>query len=199
MNPHFVHNSLNAIQYYILRNEVELSEKYLSKFSKLIRSFFKYSREQNISLKNEIELLENYLEIEKMRFEEKMRFSIVIDEKIDIEEFMIPAMILQPIVENSINHGLFHKTENGLVTIKFIFVDKSQFQVTVEDNGIGINNSTIINLNKDEPMRSTSVLLERLELLRQSKEWDIQYQAIDISSFSDKTGTLIKLTFNQIS
>ena len=86
MNPHFVHNSLNAIQYFIQRNEVELSEKYLVKFSKLVRLFFDYSRRKTVSIAEELALLENYLQIEKLRFEEKISFIIKVDERIDAEE-----------------------------------------------------------------------------------------------------------------
>ncbi|WP_373942203.1 histidine kinase [Polaribacter sejongensis] len=109
MNPHFVHNSLNAIQYYIQQNDVETSENYLAKFSKLMRQFFDYSRRKSVSLSEEISLLENYLQIEKLRFEEKIEYEIKVDPELDIEEEQIPSMLIQPLVENAINHGLFHK------------------------------------------------------------------------------------------
>ena len=91
MNPHFVHNSLNAIQYYIQRNEVELSEEYLVRFSKLIRLFFEYSRRKEISIRDEVHLLESYLEIEKLRFEDKLNYSIHVDATIDEEEQTVPS------------------------------------------------------------------------------------------------------------
>ena len=119
MNPHFIHNSLNAIQYYIQQNDVETSEDYLAKFSKLMRQFFEYSRQHQITLKDEIKLLKNYLYIEKLRFEDKLEYKIIIDKSLDIEEEVIPTMFLQPIVENAINHGIFHKKGNGLITLKF--------------------------------------------------------------------------------
>ena len=99
MNPHFVFNSLNAIQYYIQRNEVELSENYLTRFSKLIRMFFDYSERQTIGIREEIKLLENYLEIEKMRFEDKISYTVNCDESLLKENPQIPSMLLQPIVE----------------------------------------------------------------------------------------------------
>lgn len=199
MNPHFIHNSLNSILYYIQKNEVELSEKYLIKFSKLIRAFFKYSREQNVSLKNEIELLTNYLEIEQLRFEEKIMFLIDIDEKIDLEEQMIPSMILQPIVENAINHGLFHKKGKGQVYIAFRFINATSFNVLIEDNGVGIAfaKEKYGQNMLGKQVNSTFVLKERLDLLRQNKEWDIQYTAIDLASNSEQTGTRVTLKFNQ--
>ncbi|BDS12292.1 sensor histidine kinase [Aureispira anguillae] len=199
MNPHFIHNSLNSILYYIQKNEVELSEKYLIKFSKLIRAFFKYSREQNVSLKNEIELLTNYLEIEQLRFEEQLVFFIDIDEKIDLEEQMIPSMILQPIVENAINHGLFHKKGKGKVQIVFKFVDAAAFDVLIEDNGVGVAffKEKYRNNKLGNKVNSTFVLEERLDLLRQNNEWEIQYAMVDLSTISEQTGTRVTLNFNQ--
>jgi hypothetical protein len=199
MNPHFVHNSLNAIQYFIQRNEVELSEDYLVKFSKLVRLFFEYSRKQHISIKNEVELLDNYLQIEKLRFEDKLDFKINIDTAIDTEEQIMPSMILQPIVENAVNHGLFHKQSKGLVSIAFKFIDNFSFKVCIEDDGIGIKKAKDIykNSSKNYQSSSSAVLNERLELLNQSKNWKIIYTIKDLQG--DKTsGTLVELTFKQL-
>jgi ligand-binding sensor domain-containing protein/two-component sensor histidine kinase len=200
MNPHFVHNSLNAIQYFIQRNEVELSENYLSKFSMLIRLFFEYSRRQDISLKEEIELLNNYLEIEKLRFEEKLVYQIKVDENLDVEEMNIPSMILQPIVENSVNHGLFHKKENGKITISFMKIDENSYEVQIIDDGIGIKKTKEIykNSSKNYRSNSTEVLKERLNLLEQSKMWKINYLIIDLSEKENKEGTLVSISFKKI-
>lgn len=200
MNPHFVHNSLNAIQYYIQRNEVDISEDYLVKFSKLIRMFFEYSRRQNITLKDEIDLLSNYLEIEKLRFEEKLSYHIKVDPNIDTEERLIPTMLLQPIVENAINHGLFHKPDAGKITILINYIDELTFTVTIKDDGIGINKAKEIQKKSSEKYqsRSSEVLQERLELFKQSKEWDIDYEIKDLSDLNkDQTGTIVSLTFKQ--
>jgi sensor histidine kinase YesM len=201
MNPHFVHNSLNAIQYFIQRNEVELSENYLSKFSKLIRLFFEYSRHKNILIKEELELLVNYLDIEKLRFEEKLNYTISVCDKIDIEDQLIPSMLLQPIVENAVNHGLFHKKESGLVKISFKQLDNSFFQVIIIDDGIGINKAKAIFKvsSKNYQSNSSVVLQERLDLLNHSKEWYVDYDIKDRSEIeNNQTGTIVTLTFKQI-
>ena len=201
MNPHFVHNSLNAIQYFIQRNEVELSENYLSKFSKLIRLFFEYSRRQTITIQEELELLTNYLEIEKLRFEEKLHYHISVCEKIDIEEQLIPSMLLQPLVENAVNHGLFHKKESGTIEVLFEKINNSSYSVNIKDDGIGINKSKQIfkASSKNYQSNSSKVLHERLDLLNKSKEWKIEYKIQDISETEkDKTGTLVTLIFEQI-
>tara|TARA_R110001599_G_scaffold57011_4_gene157123 strand:+ start:4866 stop:7784 length:2919 start_codon:yes stop_codon:yes gene_type:complete len=199
MNPHFVHNSLNAIQYYIQRNEVELSEKYLVKFSKLVRLFFEYSRKQHISIKDEVMLLNNYLQIEKLRFEDKLSYTIEVDESIDIEEQLIPSMMLQPIVENAVNHGLFHKKENGLVTVVFKKIKENSFQVIVEDNGIGIIKSKEMfkDSSRNYQSKSTDVLEERLGILQQSNNWKIDYKIQDLSEVNTANGTRVTLIFNQ--
>lgn len=199
MNPHFVHNSLNAIQYFIQRNEVELSETYLVKFSKLIRLFFEYSRKQTITIKQEMELLEDYLQIEQLRFEDKLSYTIHVDPEIDAEEQILPSMILQPLVENAVNHGLFHKSGNGNISIHFIYVDELIFKVLIEDDGIGINKSIKMyrSSTKNYKLHSSAVLHERLELLNESKKWSITYNIQDVSEIRNASGTLVTLIINQ--
>ncbi|GAL82291.1 sensor histidine kinase [Algibacter lectus] len=142
MNPHFVFNSLSAIQYYIGENNFEASETYLVKFSKLIRQFFELSKENEISLATEISVLNNYLEIEKLRFKEKLNFTINIDEKLDKESITIPTMLLQPILENAVNHGgVFNKMDNGLITLNFVNISPLAFKVEIIDDGVGFVNT----------------------------------------------------------
>ena len=199
MNPHFVFNSLNAIQYYFQRNEVELSENYLVKFSKLVRLFFEYSRKKHISIKSEIELLKNYLLIEQLRFEEKLDFKILIDQEINEEEQMIPSMILQPIVENAVNHGLFHKKTNGEVTIQFKYFSPLSYEVIIKDNGIGVDKAKLIKAKSAQNYQSNSstVLKERIELLNQSKDWIIDFKIQDLSANESEVGTNVSLKFTQ--
>lgn len=199
MNPHFVHNSLNAIQYYVQRNEVELSEDYLSKFSKLVRQFFEFSRKKSVTIKDELLLLQNYLDIEKLRFEEKLSFEINVDSELDIEEQVVPSMILQPIVENAVNHGIFHKQSHGLVKVEFKKLNEEAFQVLIEDDGIGINKATALyqRSSTKQNEKSSAVLEERIELLKQSRDWNIEYSIQDLSDISQTNGTRVSLIFNQ--
>ncbi len=198
MNPHFVHNSLNAIQYYIQLNEVEKSEDYLSKFSKLMRLFFEYSRKQNISLENELKLLKNYLEIEKLRFEDNLEYKIEVDAKLDLEDLFLPPMILQPILENAINHGIFHKEGQGQLYLKFTASINNGFKVEITDNGIGINKARELSKDKKQTHteHSSFVLEERLILLKESKHWDIDFTINDRSETEkNQTGTKVTLHF----
>ena len=172
MNPHFVFNSLAAIQYYINNNQMEASEAYLVKFSKLIRQFFEWSKEKEISLEKEIELLTNYLDIEKLRFKDRFEYTINLDEKLKNKTTKLPTMLLQPIVENAINHGIFNKMENGNVTINFKDLDNKQFKVEVIDDGVGFVNTKKRGKRK---VKSSNVLADRLKYLNQSGYWEISY------------------------
>jgi ligand-binding sensor domain-containing protein len=199
MNPHFVFNSLNAIQYYITKNEIDLSEKYLVKFSRLIRMFFDFSREKEISLSEEIRLLKGYLEIEKMRFGDDFKYKFNIDKKLDIQDSKIPTMLLQPIVENAVNHGIFHNGGKGCVEISFIFIENNTYQIIIKDDGVGIKKSKEIQnkslKNNTSKTRSSQVLTERIDLLNQSKKWNVAYKLID--SFTVNSGTTVQLTFKK--
>ena len=192
MNPHFVFNSLNAIQYYITKNDIDLSEKYLVKFSRLIRMFFDFSREKEIPLRDEIKLLHSYLEIEKMRFGEDFLFQIHVLNPQLLDSFKIPTMLLQPIVENAVNHGLFHNNGKGLIEIYFKLQPNNKLIVTITDDGVGIKKSKeiqkkSIHIKKDT---SSNVIKERLFLLNQSKKWKVTYTLKE-----NKIGTSVIITF----
>lgn len=171
MNPHFVFNSLGAIQYYINNNENEVSERYLVKFSKLIRRFFQLSGEHEIVLSEEIKLLEGYLEIEKLRFKDKLNFHIEVDKDLDIEQFSIPTMLLQPVVENAVNHGVFNKDDHGKIEVTFIKESQREIHVTIVDDGVGYQATKTTSKKK----KSSNVLAERLHFLNQSREWLITH------------------------
>jgi LytS/YehU family sensor histidine kinase len=196
MNPHFVHNSLNAIQYYIQLNDIDQSENYLTRFSKLVRQFFEYSRKQLISIEEEMDLISNYLALEKLRFEDKLSYEIICDETLD-KEAKIPSMVLHPIVENAVNHGIFHMKVPGKVTITFSQPSEDTFCVVVKDDGIGIKQSDKISkkIIQNHDSHSSQVLDERLKLLEQIDNWHVEYTIKDRSEFSDEQGTIVTLIF----
>ena len=196
MNPHFVHNSLNAIQYYIQRNEVEQSEEYLSKFSKLIRAFFELSRKQTITLEEEVHLLDNYLSIEKLRFEDKLHYEITVDDALE-DDTEIPSMLLQPLVENAVNHGIFHKKGSGTIKVEFRALEDDGFQVSVIDDGIGLTAAKELfkKTTKTIENRSTTVLQDRLKLLEYNGKWHIEHS---VEELQNPVGTAVHLTFNSM-
>ena len=195
MNPHFVFNSLNAIQYYINESEIELSEKYLVRFARLIRQYFNLSTEKEITLNKEVELLETYLSLEEMRFSSKLRYSITIDKQLNLRTNVIPTMLIQPIVENAVNHGVFHRAGDGEVNILFHFVNENSFKVIVQDNGVGIENAKEIkrkSLNRDVS-KSSEIFKQRLSLLIESKTWEISHETKNMTSDSIFPGTVVTI------
>ena len=197
MNPHFIFNSLSSIQHYITYNQKELSEKYLVKFSKLIRLFFEYSRRRSLTLKEEIDMLTNYLDIEKMRFGAKLNYSIHISPDLNPEDVSLPSMILQPILENAVNHGIFHSKKNGYIQLEFIYKNHSGFDVYIKDDGIGAEKANQINAASKKNYRSSSteVLMENIELLNQQGDWQINYTIEDRLKKENISGTVVYLSF----
>src|SRR5262245_48577747 len=117
MNPHFIFNSLNSINMFILENNKLLASEYLSKFSRLVRLILQNSREAFIPLEREIEALELYLELESLRFDNKFEYKIVVANEVDATVLGVPPLIIQPYVESAIWHGLMHKKEKGHLDI----------------------------------------------------------------------------------
>ena len=136
MNPHFVFNALNSIQRYIVQNEGEMAYNYLNKFGRLIRGIFQNSSRKSISLKEEIDTLQLYLELESLRFSEGFDFELDVDESVDQFNQEIPSMIIQPFIENSIWHGLMHKATRGKLYIG-IKAYGAGITCIIQDNGIG--------------------------------------------------------------
>ena len=200
MNPHFVFNSLNAIQYFITKNEIELSEKYLVKFAKLIRMFFDFSREKEITLQEEIKLLKGYLEIEKMRFGKDFKYQFNVDKTLNLSENTIPTMLLQPIVENAVNHGVFHNRGKGLIEVSFNSVTDKTYQIIITDDGVGVEKSRQIQEESlkskiHKTTKSTEVINERIELLNQSNLWQVTYKLTN--NLKAISGTTVQLTFTK--
>ncbi|HFS68111.1 MAG TPA: hypothetical protein ENK67_07855 [Flavobacteriia bacterium] len=201
MNPHFVFNSLNAIQYYINDENYDKSETYLVKFSRLIRMIFEFSRKKTISLRQEIDLLTSYLNLEKMRFGDRFNFCFNIDPKLNIDHIEIPTLLLQPIVENAVNHGIFHKKSKGTICLDFKYIDPQTFEVTIKDDGVGIEKSKQINLQslKKHRSRSTEILKDRIKLLNLSEKWQITYNLQDNTNNNQTTyNTIVKLKIKKL-
>src|SRR5688572_18713888 len=136
MNPHFVFNSLNSIKSLINKNENAHAAEYLTTFSKLIRTLFQNSDKREISLHEELETCRLYTQIEKMRFGKKVDFKFDIDTSIDLKDVKVPALILQPFIENAIWHGLVPK-ENGGTVLVSVSATNGSIECVIDDNGIG--------------------------------------------------------------
>lgn len=136
MNPHFIFNTLNSIQYYMYQHDKLATNNYLTKFSSLMRKVLENSQHTSVPLRDELDALTLYLELEKIRFKDKFDYQINIDEEIDSIMYKVPTMLIQPYVENSICHGLMPGEAKGLVKID-MELKKDYISCTIEDNGIG--------------------------------------------------------------
>ncbi|MBR08415.1 MAG: hypothetical protein CMP48_12155 [Rickettsiales bacterium] len=163
MNPHFIFNALASIQNYILQSDTKESVKYLSKFGKLMRQILEHSREDFITITEEVDMLSNYLQIQQLRFNHSFDFKIEVDEAIEPDEFRIPPLFAQPLVENAIEHGL-NGIPNGEVIVSFTNTGKN-ISLSVADNGKGLQPQTIV--SREHRSLATKITKERLSILSQ--------------------------------
>jgi ligand-binding sensor domain-containing protein len=140
MNPHFIFNALNSIQHYINVQDRQNANRYLSDFASLIRKNFEAAQQSFIPLEEEIEHIKLYLNLEQMRFDDQFAYQIKIDKDLDVEDWMIPTMILQPLLENALLHGINPSAIAGKVTINLKCENDNLF-IIITDNGIGLINS----------------------------------------------------------
>ena len=183
MNPHFLFNALNSIQQMILANEEMVATRYLSRFSKLLRSILVHSDKEMVTLNEELEILNLYIELEAIRFKDSFKYKIICEDGIDRDELKVPTLLVQPFVENAIWHGLMHKEGNRELTVRF--EDNDDFlQCTIEDNGIGreMADKTKLASGKDKKHTSKgiSVSMERLKTLSNGHAKEELLQIIDL-------------------
>ncbi|MGQ1785898.1 MULTISPECIES: tetratricopeptide repeat protein [unclassified Saccharicrinis] len=138
MNPHFIFNSLSAIQCYILENKTMDAVDFLADFASLMRMVLHYSKEEYISLEQEREILDFYIDLQNKRFGDKVKYEIQIDEELENTKIMIPPMLAQPFIENSFEHGELYKKDDGHISVKFKKKGKN-LSYMIEDNGVGIS------------------------------------------------------------
>jgi ligand-binding sensor domain-containing protein/two-component sensor histidine kinase len=195
MNPHFIFNSLNSIQSFLLFNENELAERYLIKLSQLIRMTLTNSRESEITVQQEIDVLTKYLELEKMRFKDRFEFEIDIALSKEELNLFVPPMLIQPFIENSIIHGFKQLNQGGLIQLSFKSIQEGKLVVEVMDNGLGY--LTNKNHQKDSTHKSygTQITSERLSLFKEKydSEFDFSIQAIQDSEQQVK-GTKVTIS-----
>lgn len=194
MNPHFVFNALNSIKSYIIKNNKEEASDYLTTFSELIRAVLRNSTRKEISLKDEIEALSLYLQIENQRLNQKFDFNIDVAESINAASIAFPPLIIQPFVENSIWHGFTNKKTRGLLNIN-IHRDNSQLIIEIIDDGIGREASKKIEKSRDRK-RSYGIAITETRLHNIMKQADIEIQDLhDETGKSCGTKVIIHLPF----
>ncbi len=192
MNPHFIFNALNSIQTYILAENKNKAIDYLSKFSKLMRLTLQNTREALVSMKEEIELLTHYLELEKTRYT-KMDYIIEVDKTVLATQIHIPTMLIQPFVENSLKHGILKKNDkDGMIRISFHKISGFLY-CSVEDNGVGINHSKSEIAPQEHISAAMEITQSRLKMLCQVHKTQYEFEIRDKSDQNaNETGTIVK-------
>ncbi|MBN2165246.1 MAG: tetratricopeptide repeat protein [Marinilabiliaceae bacterium] len=194
MNPHFIFNSLSAIQVFILEHDFERSSRYLSEFSKLLRQVLQNSNNEYITLKEELETLKYYTDLQNLRFTPPFNFDICVDNNIDPTKILIPPMLTQPFIENSIEHGLQPIGGDGFIFVRFTR-DENQLYIEVEDNGIGIDQSmhTFLNTKKHQSL-ALRIIKERLDVVERRTKKQTSLIINDKSALNlSQSGTLVKI------
>lgn len=193
MNPHFVFNCLGSISSFIVQNGTDSALKYLSKFSKLMRLTLEYSKDALIPIDKEIESLQNYLELEQLRFHDKFNFKIQSSDSVEFN-MGLPPLLIQPFVENAILHGLVPKDGNGLIIIDFD-VQNDQLVCTIWDDGIGITKSAAIKENSMKAHKSMALEItkKRLEIMEATISKSAQIEIKELEENNTVVGTKVTL------
>jgi len=178
LNPHFIFNSMAAIQQYLMVNEPEEASHFLGTFGKLMRQILENSRQEFITLEEEVNMLSNYLELQKMRFRGQFEYTIDIDEKLNEEEVEVPPMFAQPFIENSLEHGLFRK-EGGVnqIVVRFAYLSNDLIRLEVSDNGVGVQKAQP---SGDHQSLATTITRERLAAMRVSMKKEVGMKSENI-------------------
>ncbi len=195
MDPHFIFNSLNTIQQFIVTNNNEKAQLYLYKFSRLMRQMIESNLKDSISLEEEIELCERYLEIETLRFDNIFNYSITAPEGKDPSEIFIPHFLIQPFIENAIWHGLLPKKGDKQIEIVFKIVDENTLSCTIDDNGVGRKTFEQTTSATRKKSLAINFIRQRLELMSKIRNTLYQMTIIDkVSDTGESEGTRVVIT-----
>ncbi|SDA48714.1 Tetratricopeptide repeat-containing protein [Algoriphagus alkaliphilus] len=190
MNPHFIFNALSSISNFLLKNQAEEADRYLTRFSRLIRRILEYSDLREISLSEEIILLQDYIAIEALRLDKKIDFEIQIGEGVDEMHLMIPPLLLQPLVENSIWHGIAHIEAPGLITLK-VHQQENSCLLVLRDNGSGMKEFVEIpEKHQSMGMKLVKNRLDNLNIESKTNAWSIFWENLS-------PGFEVRLTLSQ--
>ncbi|MCQ4142047.1 histidine kinase [Chryseobacterium sp. EO14] len=194
MNPHFIFNSLNSVNHFIATNNELEANQYLTKFSKLMRGVMENSTEDFIPFQQELDLLQNYLALEKTRFADKFDYEIHVDESLNTQSLKVPGMLVQPFLENAIWHGLRYRTTKGFLNLNFE-KENEQLKITVEDNGIGIEESKKQKTEHQKARKGRGMknTLERIDLLNDLYKKEI---SCTVKDKENNSGVLVILKLN---
>jgi hypothetical protein len=192
MNPHFIFNSLNSINSFIVENKTHLASDYLTKFSRLIRLILDNSKNESILLEKELETLKLYLLMESLRFDKKFDYFVYTEPDIDGQLIKVPPMIIQPYVENAIWHGLLHKNEKGKVHVHLKKIHQA-LQIIIEDNGIGRVKAAAMKSKNIEGTKSYGMQITALRIEQLNRKNEVE--TIDLTDEQgNASGTRVTVT-----
>lgn len=194
INPHFIFNSLNSIQSFILQNNKLEASIYLSKFADLMRKILEQSQNEFITLKDEIDAMNLYIELESKRFDEKFTWKFIVEEGINPEKVLLPPLISQPFIENAIWHGLMHKDKDRELLISLKLAEK-ELLYSIEDNGVGREKSAELNKNtKKHESNGIKITAERLKIINSLDNNDLSLKYIDLKNENGEAiGTRVEI------
>jgi tetratricopeptide (TPR) repeat protein len=191
MNPHFIFNALAVIQSYIFENTPEKTSSFLVNFSKLIRLILENSPKEFITVDIEREILTKYLTTQKLRFEDRFNFELHIDEELIQKRALIPPMITQPFVENSIEHGQLHAISDGIIRIHMHELD-GMLEIMVSDNGVGREKAAKIKRKSNHKSMALNITRERIQILNKKYKGKGNLEITDLDE-TTKTGTMVRI------
>ncbi|WP_406684999.1 histidine kinase [Seonamhaeicola sp. MEBiC1930] len=198
MNPHFIFNALNSVNSFIASNDERTANRYLSDFSLLMRAVLENSEEDFIPLEKEIELLQLYTKLEHFRFKDKFDYKITIDEHINIKDFVIPPMLLQPYIENAVWHGLRYKKSKGHLEISITQFKLEEIQIIIADDGIGRKKSKTLKTAHQEKQNSKGMgnIKKRVSILNDMYKDKVDVKVTDFQ-YKEDTGTKVIVTLKK--
>ncbi len=188
MNPHFIFNSLNNIQGLINKDEKRVANEYLVIFSDLVRQNMHNVSKGFISLQQELNLIENYLTLEKLRFKELVNYELIVDEEVDTDDILIPPLMIQPLVENAVKHGLLPRQSPDSKVIIHVLEKDDQLYIEITDNGIGLTRSLQSQNRLYESFGLTN-LQKRIDHLKKIQQREIQIEVSELRDGDQVTGT----------
>jgi streptogramin lyase len=197
MNPHFMFNSLNSINNFILKNDPDNASNYLTKFSRLMRLILDNSRSEWVQLENELKALQLYIELEAVRFDHAFNYSIEVTQDVNPETVMVPPLIIQPYVENAIWHGLLHRKEpGGRIDIK-LWKNNGSFYIEIEDNGVGRDEAKRLKSKTATKQKShgMKITAERIEVVNKIYNVDAGVTISDLGDKMGNSGTSVLISF----
>jgi len=198
MNPHFIFNALNSIKRMILDNENRNASRYLGKFAQMIRLTLNHSKTTFVTLEETIEYLHAYLDMEQLRFGSTFSYQIEKMAKMDEDDINIPTLMIQPLAENAIWHGLMHKEGEKKIIIRFVQI-ANIVTCSIEDNGIGIRQSEKIQEGRTRPHVGLGNLRNRIKIMNEKYRMNCTLDIADLSDkYPDRTGTKVILRFKMI-